>query len=101
DEIFGPGATDHYMPVVQKIMTEGVPYSFEDYFPHLEAHFRFTSVPLGEHFITTGSDITGIKTAQDALQKAHDELELRVEERTEELRKAYDRLKQETGEREQ
>ena len=48
DEIFGPGATDHYMPVVQKIMTEGVPYSFEDYFPNLDKYFRFTSVPLGE-----------------------------------------------------
>ena len=33
DEIFGPGATEHYMPIVQKIMTEGIPHHFEDYFP--------------------------------------------------------------------
>jgi PAS domain S-box-containing protein len=46
DDIFGPGATEHYMPVVRKIMNEGVPYVFEDYFPHLDKHFRFTdSVP--------------------------------------------------------
>ena len=35
-----------------------------------------------------------------ALRKAHDELELRVQERTQELRKAYDRLMEETKERE-
>jgi PAS domain S-box-containing protein len=90
DEIY-PGATDHYMAVVQKIMTEGVPYSFEDYFPPpVDKYFRFTSVPLGEYFITTGADITGIKKAQIALQKAHDDLELRVQERTEAIRRQAD-----------
>ena len=63
DEILGPGATEHYLPVVQKIMAEGVPYTFEDYFPNLDKHFRFTSVPLGDHFITTGADITSVKKA--------------------------------------
>ena len=72
DEIFGPGATDHYMPVVQKIMTEGVPYSFEDYFPNLDKYFRFTSVPLGDYFITTGADITDIKKAYEALRESEE-----------------------------
>jgi PAS domain S-box-containing protein len=93
DEIFGPGATDHYMPIVQKIMTEGVPYSFEDYFPHLDRYFRFTSIPLGDYFVTTGADITTLKRAEELLK-------LRVEERTQELRSAYDQLTQETKERE-
>ncbi len=70
DEIFGPGATEHYMPVVQKIMSEGVSYSFEDYFPNLDRYFRFTSVPLGEYFITTGADITGIKKAEENLRRS-------------------------------
>ena len=74
DEVFGPGATDHYMPVVQKIMTEGVPYSYEDYFPNLDKYFRFTSVPLGDYFITTGADITSIKKAQDALRRQNQRL---------------------------
>ena len=73
------------MPVVQKIMTEGVPHSFEDYFPNLDKYFRFTSVPLGDYFITTGADITSIKKAKQVLRKAHDELEARVRERTAEL----------------
>ena len=72
DEIFGPGATEHYLSIVQKIMTEGVPHSFEDYFPNLDKYFRFTSVPLGEYFITTGADITGIKKAELALRESEE-----------------------------
>jgi PAS domain S-box-containing protein len=76
DEIFGPDATDHYMPVVQKIMTEGVPYSFEDYFPNLDKHFRFTSVPVGDYFITTGADITDIRKAHEALRESEQRFRL-------------------------
>jgi PAS domain S-box-containing protein len=39
--------------------------------------------------------------AGETLQRAHDELELRVQERTTELQQAYDRLKEETEERAQ
>lgn len=83
DEIFGPGAMEHYLPVVQKIMSEGVPYTYEDYFPNLDKYFRFTSVPYGEFFITTGADIT-------AIRKAHDVLEQQVQERTAELKAAHE-----------
>jgi PAS domain S-box-containing protein len=75
DEIFGAGATEHYMPVVQKIMTDGIPFSFEDYFPHLDKYFRFTSVPLEDSFITTGADITGIKKAQEELRNGEARLQ--------------------------
>ena len=74
DEIFGPGATEHYLPVVQKIMAEGSPYFFEDYFPHLDRHFRFASVPVGDCFITTGADITSIKKAELALCESEERL---------------------------
>ncbi len=99
EEIFGPGATDHYMPIVQKIMTDGAPYTYEDYFPNLDKYFRFTSVPFGEYFITTGADITIIKKTEQALRRTHDELEIRVQERTEELAAANLELSNEIAER--
>ncbi|MBI5035377.1 MAG: PAS domain-containing protein [Chloroflexi bacterium] len=76
DEIFGPGATEHYMPIVQKVMSEGAPYSYEDYFPNLDKYFRFTTVPLGDHFITTGADITQIKKAEIALRESEERFRL-------------------------
>ena len=75
DEIFGPGSTEHFIPIVQKIMTENIPYSYEDYFPNLNKYFRFTSVPLGEYFITTGSDITEIKQNEESLSRYAHQLE--------------------------
>jgi len=92
DEIFGLGATEHYMPIVQKIISTGIPHSYEDYFPNLDKHFRFTSVPFGDYFITTGADITGIRKAQLMVEQQNAELEKRVAERTADVEKERRRL---------
>jgi PAS domain S-box-containing protein len=72
DEIFGPGSTEHYRAVVERVMAEGVPHAYEDYFPNLDRHFRFTTVPVGDHFITTGADITAIQKAHESLRRSED-----------------------------
>lgn len=82
DEIFGPGATGHYQKIVQKIMTEGVPHAYDDFFPNLDRYFRFTSVPFGEYFITTGADITAIKKAENELMAKNEDLNALNEELT-------------------
>ncbi len=45
-------------------------------------------------------DVTRRKKTEDALKKAHDELEERVQERTGELQRAYEKLRAETAQRE-
>lgn len=92
DEIFGPGAAEHYMPVVQKIFAEMQPYHYEDYFPNLDRYFRFTSIPFGEYYITTGADITGYKKAEKVLKHDKEEIEKLVQERTQELMAAQKEL---------
>ena len=69
DEIIGPGTTDRYLPIVQKIMTKGVSHSFEEISSLPGKHFRFTYVPLGNCFITVVMDITTFKKAEKALRE--------------------------------
>jgi len=98
DEIFGHGATEHYLPVVKKIMSEGKPHSFQDYFPNIDKHFRFTSTPMNEYFFTTGWDISEFVQAHKSQEKeagslkeeigVYVELEKRVQVRTEQLEQA-------------
>ena len=47
------------------------------------------------HFVATGKDITGRKQDEEHLRKAYDELEMRVQDRTEELRIANSELEDE------
>jgi PAS domain S-box-containing protein len=69
DEIFGTGATEHYRALVERVMSSGCAVSYEDYFAPLGKHFRFTTIPLDDGFITTGSDITHIKQAQALIER--------------------------------
>jgi PAS domain S-box-containing protein len=75
DEIFGPGLTEHYMPIVQRIMATGAPCSYEAFFPDLDKHFQFSSVPMGEYFITSGADISGQKQAELVLRESEARLQ--------------------------
>ena len=102
DEIFGEGATDHYLPVVKKIFTENKPHVYRDYFPNIKKYFRFTSVPLENHFITIGWDITDIveknkslnidkKILQEHLRYT-DEFELKEVKRSKEMEIANQKM---------
>jgi len=77
-------------------------YEAEDFFPNIGQRGRwlfFTAAPIkGADGKTVGSietlwDTTERKEAQEALQRAHEELETTVEERTAELRKVNEELR--------
>jgi len=69
EEIF-PSAAPLFMPTVRKIFDEGRPHTWEEYIPDLGQHLRMTSVPLGDYFISTGTDITALKCAMEAAEQA-------------------------------
>ncbi|NVN90046.1 MAG: sigma 54-interacting transcriptional regulator [Desulfuromonadales bacterium] len=72
--------------------------------PQQQRWFVMTVVPLGtagqDGAVITHLNITDRKLAEEQLQKAHDEMELRVKERTAELNSTNLQLKQEISERE-
>lgn len=82
DEIFGEGSTAHYMNIVQQIMNEKAPYSFQDYFAQLERHFQFTTIPFKDSFFTIGTDITRFIKQNEAEISKQKVLEGIISERT-------------------
>ncbi len=72
DEVFLHNATEQFMSVVKKIFSEGTPYTWEAYFPPTGQFLYMTSVPFGEYFMSTGTDITHRKQTEDALRESEE-----------------------------
>ena len=85
-----------------RVALTGTPERFETYVEALGMWFSIAVYsPRREHFVAVFDVITERKRTEEALRKAHDELEIRVRERTVEVQQAYDKLKEETEERRQ
>ena len=66
-----------FMPVVQKIFSEGRPRQWETYFPGTGQTLLMTSVAFGEYFISTGIDVSDRNRAEMVRHREEKELLLR------------------------
>lgn len=91
-EVF-PGDDPRLVKEYGAVAITGEPTHFENYSPALRKHYEvFAYRPAPRQFAVVFMDITDRKNAEDELRKAHDELEMRVLERTDELSAAKEEL---------
>ncbi|MDV3502742.1 putative bifunctional diguanylate cyclase/phosphodiesterase [Marinobacter sp. M-5] len=75
DEIFpGVGATEMFLPIVEKIFREGKPYFWETYFEGTDQTLQMSSIPLDDLFISTGIDVSYIRRSERALTESQQRL---------------------------
>ena len=94
-------------PLLKRIFKTGKPENFEFTIPGPEGlkYYESRNIPEFDEngnvksVLAVAADITQQKKAQDVLKEAHDTLELKVRERTKELKKSNKQLKKEIEER--
>ena len=96
------GDDPKWVEIYGQVVQSGQPVHFENYSPALKQHYEvFAYRPAPNQFAVLFLNITARKEMENALRQAHDELELRVDERTQELGAANEELMVEIGERQE
>ncbi|RJP68756.1 MAG: PAS domain S-box protein [Candidatus Abyssobacteria bacterium SURF_17] len=96
-----PETEPYWIKTFGAVALTGRPVHFENYSTPLKRYYEvFSYRPAPRQFAVVFMDITERKEMEEALRKAHDELEIRVQERTTELREANASLQTEIVSRE-
>ena len=82
-----------YLEIYARVAESGIAVEFETEYAPMGKIFHISVFsPAEGRFATVFSDITERKRTEEALRRAHDELELRVQERTAELKQAVEAI---------
>lgn len=85
-KLYGSDVVSHLLEEVNEIASTGKIKKYETYSPFLDSYFSISAFsPAKNLYVTLTSDITEQKKAENYLQNAHDDLEVKVRERTSEL----------------
>ncbi len=91
-----PGTEPYWLDSIEKVALKGNPVQIENYHQGLSRHYSVSAFrPKAGQVAITFIDISERVRFEDALQRAHDDLENRVEERTAELKDVNTHLKKE------
>jgi PAS domain S-box-containing protein len=93
-EVLGRDAASFYLPMIEKARRSSKAITFQYHSPYVDREFLTSFVVCGDRLISSHIDVSERKQMEEALKKAHDILENIVKERTEELEKAYESLKE-------
>ena len=85
-KLYGTNAVSSLISEVNEIVSTGEIKKYETYSPTIDSYFSFSAfAPADDLYVTLTTDITEQKKAEQYLRSAHDELEVKVQERTSEL----------------
>jgi len=85
-KLYGSNAVSSLIKEVNEIVSTGKIKKYETYSPILDSYFSFSAFsPAPNLYVTLTTDISEQKKAEKYLRNAHDDLEVKVQERTSEL----------------